>query len=192
MEAHAKGFRVHLETPRLDDAGEIAKNANDPEIRKNIRARIPDPYEIEDAMMFIEFSTDEYARGTGYHFCVHLSEEDKVVGAIAISSIDRESSQAELGFWIGKDYRGKGYAKEAIKLAASLAFSKFLLNRIYVYVLVSNEVSIHLLGSLGFVKEGLLRENTQRDGKFYDTLIFSLLKRDYKSLEKEARITINE
>jgi RimJ/RimL family protein N-acetyltransferase len=123
---------------------------------------------------------------------VHLSEEDKVVGAIAISSIDRESSQAELGFWIGKDYRGKGYAKEAIKLAASLAFSKFLLNRIYVYVLVSNEVSIHLLGSLGFVKEGLLRENTQRDGKFYDTLIFSLLKRDYKSLEKEARITINE
>jgi len=192
MEIHAKGFRVHIETPKLEDADEIAKNANDPDIRKNIRARMPDPYKTEDAILYVEFATGEYARGFGYHFCVHLETGNRVVGAVALSDINRESSQAELGFWIGKDYRGKGYAKEAIKLAIGLAFGKFLLNRVYVYVLVSNEVSIHLLSSLGFIKEGLLRENTQRDGKFYDTLIFSLLKRDYKSLEKETRITIRE
>jgi RimJ/RimL family protein N-acetyltransferase len=83
---------------------------------------------------------------------------------------------AEFAIYIGdKDFRGKGYSKEATIQTLKFGFYKLGLNRIFLKVLEENEPAIHLYKSIGFVNEGLLRSSVYKNGKFKNECIFSLL-----------------
>ena len=69
---------------------------------------------------------------------------------------------------------------EALKAVIASGFEKVGLNRIDALVYVENKPSIRLLQRLGFTREGLLRDYFYLDGKFYDHIIFSILRREWE------------
>jgi len=89
---------------------------------------------------------------------------------------------AEIGFWMGKDFRNRGYMQNAIKIILIFGFEELKLERIYARVFSINEGSINLLKKMGFKYEGILRKSFLKDGVFMDDLIYSILREEHIKL----------
>jgi diamine N-acetyltransferase len=72
-------------------------------------------------------------------------------------------------------HQGRGYATEAVRQVADLAFQQMGLHRLYLHVFADNEAAIALYGLAGFCQEGLLREHVWKDGHFRDVLVMGRL-----------------
>jgi [ribosomal protein S5]-alanine N-acetyltransferase len=89
--------------------------------------------------------------------------------------------RAEIGYILTNDAeRGNGYMKEALSEIVKYGFEKMNLHRIEAFIGPTNIPSLKLVDSLGFVKEGHLREHYFKDGKVEDSVLFSLLKTEFK------------
>lgn len=188
MEIRSKGFRVYLRSPELGDAAVIAAQANDPEIANNLANTFPYPYTKADALMFIDFAKRSLADKTGVHLAICDVESGELMGMCG-ASVDQRNKKIEIGYWLGKKHWGRGYAKEGVKLMLAYVFQNLKFNRATAKTFPGNEKSAHILESLGFKKEGLLRENELRSGKFIDEVFLGLLKKEYK---EKAKIEVKE
>lgn len=173
----SKGMRVYLKSIDEQEAESIVENINDEEIYNSI-ASIPKPYTINHAREFIEFAGQRSKAKLDYHMGIFLPQTG-FIGMCALANIDSKSRNAELGYWIGKNHRGNRYSKEAMRIIMKFGFEVLGLNKIYAEVLPENKISIHLLESVGFQKEGIRREHTFHNERFMDKVIFGILKRDY-------------
>jgi RimJ/RimL family protein N-acetyltransferase len=187
MKISSSGFSVYLGSISKDDAEAIESNGNDYEIASSMPS-IPHPYKREDILAFIDFANYKYLNRDEYHLAVRL-DNGTLIGMCALANIDTLNRKAELGYWLGRKYWGKGYAKQAIRLIMHLGFEELELNKIYAKVLTNNERSIGLLNSLKFQKEGLNREDVLHMGRFVDDFTFSMLKKDYTCSEN---VTLTE
>lgn len=90
--------------------------------------------------------------------------------------------RAEIGYTLTNDAdRGNGYMKEALTEIVKYGFEKMNLHRIEAFIGPTNTSSLKLVQSLGFVKEGHLREHYFKDGNIEDSIVFSLLKTEFKT-----------
>ena len=80
-------------------------------------------------------------------------------------------------------YRGKGFGSDALRQLCRYGFEYLNLNRIWCEV-YSNNASLDMYRHIGFKDEGILRENYYSEGKYWDSHILSMLKRDYDSWEQ--------
>jgi len=184
MEISSTSFRAHLRTLKREDAPVLASIANNYAIAKNLDADFPHPYTERDAINFIDFSIEKFVRKQEMHFGI-INEVHELIGVIGLNLIDNKDKKCDIGIWIGSAYQGKGYSIEAYKLLLGFSFYKLNLNRIYTLVFPSNYVSLKALEKLGFISEGILRENTRnREGGFSDQIILGLLRKDYKDVTK--------
>jgi [ribosomal protein S5]-alanine N-acetyltransferase len=181
MKISSENFRVYLKTLGIEDAQAITEKVNDREITLNTLT-IPFPYERQHALAFIEFATQKYSLREEYHLGIHL-QNGELIGVCGLTNIDSVNMKAELGYWIGRDYWGKGYANEAMQLIMYFGFKNLKLNKIYAHVFGSNERSIKLLERLGFSQEGLLKEDVFHAGvgRFMDAFSYSILKKEFPS-----------
>lgn len=110
-------------------------------------------------------------------YYVFLKEnQEQIIGTVALHNIATTAySSCEIGYKFDADYQHKGYAREAVAMAASIAFAALGLHRVYARVMPENTASIKLLKSLLFEEEGLERECIKIQGKWEDHLRFSLL-----------------
>lgn len=109
-------------------------------------------------------------------------EADRVpVGTIGLLSIDRKNSKAEYYIAMGvTSYKGKGIAKEASLLILQYGFETLLLNRIYLYTEVENVAAQKLFEKVGFVREGLIRQDILSHGKYADRYAYGYLREDWR------------
>lgn len=101
------------------------------------------------------------------------------VGMIALYSIDTRHRNAEFAIMIHPEQQGKGYAKQATKLALSYGFRKLNLHKIYLIVAASNDRAIHAYEKVGFKHEGVYKEEFFINGKYEDAYYMSMFQRDY-------------
>ncbi|MCW6159539.1 MAG: GNAT family N-acetyltransferase [Candidatus Micrarchaeales archaeon] len=188
MEIHNSEFRLYLKSPEQQDADAIAELANNYNVSKELHNTFPHPYTRADAISFIDFAAASLADGTGLHLAIRIKGEGEVIGMVGLRIFSRNRS-AEIGYWLGEKYWSRGYGKEAIRLMLAYGFEKLKLNRIYAGVFSHNERSMHILEKLGFCREGVLREEELKDGKFVNTVYLSILKREYK---EKLRIEVKE
>ena len=103
-----------------------------------------------------------------------------LVGDCGLRKIDWKSRKAEFFITIGeKEFWDKGFATETLKLVSRLAFDKMNLNRLWLTVLVDNPRAVRCYEKCGFVREGLLRQESYVDGKYRDVLMMALLREDH-------------
>ena len=88
--------------------------------------------------------------------------------------------KSEITIIIKKDFQGKGYGKESLRAAMDFAFNKMNLHRLEAEVYEFNHVSIKLMESLGFKKEGVLREAQFSNGKYWDIIRYGILRNEFK------------
>ncbi|MEP5566662.1 MAG: GNAT family N-acetyltransferase [Halioglobus sp.] len=131
----------------------------------------------EDADAWMDRVETRVSDGKAMQFVIRERALDKAIGGCILFGYDEENQRAELGYAIGQDYWGKGYAREAIQCLLGYAFEDLGLRRIEAKVDGRNEASSGLLSRLGFSHEGCLRqwgidtdENTLIDLQLYRLL----------------------
>jgi RimJ/RimL family protein N-acetyltransferase len=92
--------------------------------------------------------------GKGLALAIERREDQQLLGTVGFKGIDRTSAQAELGFWIGVEYWGRGYATEAALALLSYGFGTLGLNRVYDHHMVRNPASGRELAKIGMRVEG--------------------------------------
>jgi ribosomal-protein-alanine N-acetyltransferase len=186
MEAKKRPFmeRNPLITPRLvlrafseDDVPAIVRLADDPVVSRNT-LRIPHPYTEEDARRWLSIQHEESEAGTGAVFALTAPEGGALMGACGLELFP-EHRRAELGYWLGRDFRGKGYATEAATAVVGWAFSELGLNRVSAARFGDNDASGRVLEKLGMRQEGLLRRHVFRGGEFRDMVMYGLLREEW-------------
>lgn len=181
MEVHEKSFEVYLKVLAMDDVSAIVENANDPEIARSVSApgTFPNPYEKSDAVEFVKAATDARKHMREVHFGIHHVKYG-LIGACALMKIDIKNKSAELGYWLGKVYWGRGYTKQALRLLEYLAFNALELNRLYANTYTFNTRSSELLAALSFNIEGLHKQVELHGDTYVDEYTFALLKNEYQ------------
>lgn len=160
---------------RKQDAEKLSEYANNKKVWDNLRDYIPHPYTLKDAQEFIEFiSTGE--KITTFAVC-YEGEFVGVIGYNLQTDIYRES--AEVGYWIGEPFWGKGITSKAIVLVIEHAFEKSDLKRLFTSVFDFNEASIRVLEKAGFHREGRAIKSIIKNGVYLDEIKLGLLNPKY-------------
>lgn len=159
---------------KIEDAKELAELLNNPKILDNLRDGLPYPYTRKDAEEYISsmISADEETT-----FAFAITADGRVVGSIGIFRCDNiHFRTAEMGYYIGEPYWGKGMGTGAVKQACDYVFSNTDIIRIFAEPFSYNTASCRVLEKAGFVFEGLLRSNAVKNGRIIDMKMYSLLK----------------
>jgi len=183
-----EGERIVLRKLRLSDALDIYKNLQDKEMVK-WTLNIPWPYKKQDAVKWIKRTHYKIKNKKEYAFGIVLKTENRIIGAISLMHIDWKNKNAEIGYWLGKKYWGKGYMTEAVRLILKFAFEKLKLHRIYANLFEENVASRRVLEKAGFKLEGIMREHRYRYNKWHNELKFGILKKEYEKLSKRRAAT---
>lgn len=173
-----------LRTPRLtlgaftaDDAPELQRLAGAREIADTTLA-IPHPYELDHAMAWIGQQRREASRGRAINFAIRLRTGGALIGSVGLRDIDPEHLQAELGFWIGREWWGNGYAREAAAAVIDFGFDSIGLNRICAHHMERNPSAGKVLQGAGMLREGLLRQRVRKWGAYEDVVVYAILRED--------------
>lgn len=138
-------------------------------------ATIPHPYGPDDARMFLALDAAEGASGGAVRFAVRLDGEG-LVGVVGLHQIDRDRSRAELGYWIGVPWWGRGYATEAAARVVRYGFDELGLHKIHAHHLARNLASGRVLERIGMQREGFLREEVLKWGRYEDVILYGLIR----------------
>ena len=175
----------NLETERLllrrineNDADEVLALRGNPEIMKYIPR--PLAKTKEDALEHIAMIEDKIINNIGINWGITLKGNDKIIGIIGHYRIQPENHRAEIGYMSLPEYNGKGYITEAIKAVVAYGFDHMNLHSIEAVIDPGNIASEKVLLKNGFVKEAHILENELWEGKFWDTVIYSLLRRNFR------------
>jgi ribosomal-protein-alanine N-acetyltransferase len=175
----------NLETNRLyfrqvnhDVAPEVLALRGNAETMKYIPR--PLATNLEDAFAHIDLINDKIEKNIGINWGIVLKGTTKIIGIIGHYRIQPENHRAEIGYMFLPEHHGKGYATEAIKAIVDYGFNEMNLHSIEAIIDPENTASEKTLLKNGFVKEAHILENELFDGKFWDTVIYSLLKRNYE------------
>lgn len=174
-----KGKKVLLRPIRKSDISLFLKWFNDPEVTQYLGVYLPFT-EIEEERWIEELATAKPKRDIV--FIVEIIENNitKPIGNCGLYKINQKDQNAEIALIIGeKDYWGKGYGTEALQLLIDYGFNQLNLHRIFGFVIEFNERNIKLCKKLRFKEEGRLREARFKNGRFWDVIIFGLLREEW-------------
>ena len=169
--------RLLLRPFTLDDVPSLQRLAGAREIA-DTTISIPHPYESDYAHKWIAGHESAFAQGTAVHFAIETKDVRQLIGAIELRDIDTEHLQAELSYWIGVEWWGKGFANEAARCLLRYGFEQLHLNRICAYHMVRNAASGRVLRKIGMRQEGLMRQRVRKWGIFEDVALLAILCED--------------
>ncbi|HMB69062.1 MAG TPA: GNAT family N-acetyltransferase [bacterium] len=176
--------RLLLRELRLTDAPTVQRLAGDERIART--TFVPHPYEDGLAEEWIRSQARDYRDGKLVNFgVVHLGEGG-LIGSIGLVLQPRHR-RAELGYWIGVPYWGRGYCTEAARAVVRWGFRELDLHRVTAPHFGSNPASGRVLEKIGMRKEGRLREHYLRDGRFEDSVVWGILRSDPEAGEGTGR-----
>ncbi|MFP5265022.1 MAG: GNAT family N-acetyltransferase [Blastocatellia bacterium] len=157
---------------RRGDEESVVRHANNHKIWRNLRDMFPHPYTRADADRWIE-KESSLASSTNYAIDVG-GEAVGAIGLILYDDVFRRS--AEIGYWLGEEYWGKGIVTEAVRALTDYAFSNFDLRRVYAGVFEWNAGSMRVLEKAGYQFEARLRKHVTKDGETIDQFIYAIVR----------------
>ena len=134
-----------------------------------------------DARAFVRMLVDEQKHRPRRRFqlAVTLPEGGTLIGNCGIRRKLRNESEADIGYELVPDYWGSGYATEAAQAMVEFGFKKLRLHRISSWCIADNTASTRVLKKVGLRLEGRLRENEHFKGRWWDTLLYGLLRSEW-------------
>ncbi|KYG29538.1 GNAT family acetyltransferase [Alkalihalobacillus trypoxylicola] len=132
----------------------------------------------EQAVQMIELLKQLSKEKKAIRYSIFLSKTNQIIGSCGFNSLDFEHLKAEIGYDLGKDFWGKGYAAEALESLLNYAFHSLNIQRIEAKIEPGNTPSIKLVERLNFQFEGTLRQAEKSKGTFIDLNMYSKLKTD--------------
>lgn len=157
---------------RLDDAASLAKHGNNRRIWENLRDRFPHPF--TDAYA-VDYITRVVADPDATSFAIDVGGE--AVGGISLhAGTDIERIGAEIGYWLGEEFWGRGIMTAAIGLVTDYAFAKRGLVRVFAVPFTTNIGSIRALEKVGYQREAIMRRSAIKDGTVRDQYLYAIVR----------------
>ncbi|MED3735579.1 GNAT family N-acetyltransferase [Virgibacillus pantothenticus] len=173
--------RIQLRKMTIEDAEQYHSWRNDVDVMISTNPSL-DFYSLLETKAFVEGVILHSSSSKSY--IIQDKNTDKAIGITSLINMDHKNRSAECIIDIGeKDYWGKGYAKEALKLLLNYAFLEMNLHRVSLRVFSFNERAIHLYTKLGFKQEGASRQALFRSGNWHDIIHMGILQQEYMTIE---------
>lgn len=173
------GASVYLRPLEVADAPALVPWLNDPEVTRHLRRYQPLTLAAEEHFLR-RMSESE----TDLVLGIALRADDRLVGGTGLHKVDARNRHAEFGIFLGdKSVWGKGHGTEATRLVVRHAFETLNLNRVWLHVYEYNEAGLRVYQKVGFRTEGRLRQDTFRDGRYWDTLVMAVLREEWKAVD---------
>jgi RimJ/RimL family protein N-acetyltransferase len=154
---------------RSGDEESLPLHANNRKIWLNLRDQFPHPYTSADARRWVKHITRVKPETS---FAIDVGGE--AVGGIAlVLGNDVERCGAEIGYWLGEQFWGRGIATAAVIALTDYAFKNFKLTRVFAVPFARNDASIRVLKKAGYVREGCLRRSAIKDGVVLDQFMYA-------------------
>lgn len=172
-----KGKKVILKPLHISQAENYFRWLKDEKVNKFLSADFND-LNLKKETAYIKKSNKEK---NSFRWAIY-AKSGAHIGTTALHDIEvKQNLKAIWGIFIGeKNYWGKGLGTDVLKTVLKFSFDKLKLNRVELGVFPFNKRAIKCYKKCGFKKEGLHRQTINKNGKFVDIIIMSILKSDYK------------
>lgn len=158
------------------DEDSLVRHANNIKIWRNVRDAFPHPYTMKDAKGWIEQTGKE---SPVTNFAIEV--DGQAVGAVGLMlQTDIFRRTAEIGYWLGEEFWGRGIVTEAVRATVEYGFANFDIARIFAGVLEWNKGSMRVLEKAGFQFEVRMRKAVTKDGHTMDDFIYAIVRDDEK------------
>ncbi len=169
--------RLELRWPssRLND--QVVRLVNDPAVH-HWTLHIPSPYVRADSEEFVRRARVNRRSGRSLSFQIVGRSDGMLVGGVGLHGLGNPNRTAEVGYWLGRNFRGHGFATEAVQGVTRAAFDHLAIDRVDAHVFPGNARSERVLLRCGFRREGQLRESVLKDGTRKDEIVYARLRSD--------------
>lgn len=173
-----------LESKRLilrqltpEDAPDFFACQSDPEVfRYSGRSEEPS---LEAATHTLNILFKRHQERTMLSWAIVLKENQHLIGRFQIEEWSDENHRAAVGYLLGKQYWGKGYATEALSAMIAYLYEQTTVNRIDTFTWSENIASARVMEKAGMRFEGLARQKRFAKGAFRDLKIYAILREDF-------------
>lgn len=160
-----------VRTYRLDDAASLATHGNNRRIWENLRDRFPHPFTEANGVAYITHVLENPETPS---FAIDV--DGQAVGGISLHlGTDIERIGAEIGYWLGEEFWGRGIMTSAIRLVTDYAFQERKLIRVFAIPFTTNVASCRALEKVGYQREGVMRRSALKDGKVRDQYLYAMV-----------------
>ena len=170
-----------LRTPRLtlrpftlDDAPAVQRLCGAYEVALNT-LMIPHPYPDGAAEEWISRHGEDYEQNRIHHFAI---DDGELAGAMGL--VMKGDGIAEIGYWIGVPFWGRGYASEAAREVLRYGFEDCNLHRIFAGYFTRNPASGRVMEKAGMKYEGTLRHHALKWGEYVDVAFYGILRDEFQ------------
>ena len=162
---------------KTSDAPSIVRHANNRKVWLNLRDRFPHPYTERDAKAFLR-----RVQQAEPETLFAIAFDNEAIGSIGFMlQADVERVSAEIGYWIGEAFWGRGIATEALMAVTRYAFEHHELTRLFALPFAANAASCRVLEKAGYVLEGRLRRSAIKDGVVIDQCQYAFVRQTLAS-----------
>jgi ribosomal-protein-alanine N-acetyltransferase len=169
-----KTARLVLRPFEITDAPRVQQLAGAREVAYNT-LRIPHPYPDGEAEAWIR--RQEHGPEEGSHqFAI---DDGLLVGGIGLS-VTKPFDRAEIGYWLGVPYWGRGYVTEAVGAILQFGFEELGLNRLYAGYFSRNAASGRVMEKNGMKLEGTLRQHVKKWDEYVDIVYYGILRSEWE------------
>ncbi len=120
---------------------------------------------------------ERFASGEHVEFAIRARDADGLIGGIGLS-ITARHKRGHLGYWLGADHWGRGYATEAARAVLRYGFQELSLHRIEAAHYPRNAASGRVLTKIGMRLEGVMRGDLLKGDVFEDSVMYAILATD--------------
>jgi RimJ/RimL family protein N-acetyltransferase len=166
--------RLVLRPFELSDGPEVRRLAGDPGIAE-MTLNVPHPYEDGMAEAWIRRHQEWFEEGVDTEFAITRRDSGELIGAVGLRGGGGPHRRAELGFWVGTPFWGRGCATEAAAAVTGYGFSGVGLNRVFAHHLRRDPASGRVLRKIGMRHEGTLFGHVCKQGRFEDIELYGVL-----------------
>lgn len=153
------------------DVAALMKYADNAAIARQLLDHFPHPYTEEAAHEWLQA-----ARKQDPEVSFAIATPDELIGGIGLLlKEDVFRRTAEVGYWLGEPFWGRGIATLALQVFARWAFRELELARLQAHVYEINPASRRVLEKAGFTLEGRLRNAATKNGQLMDLYLYALL-----------------
>lgn len=143
-------------------------------------------YGRTDAIRFVRETGRAWREGKAYDYAIRpIDDPTRHVGNVSIWHVSRAFRAGEIGYWVRTSDSGLGYGTEAAAALVRVGFETLGLHRIMLRIAVGNDASERVATKLGFVKEGVLRDELQVHGTWMDHTVWGMLEHEYRRRGEE-------
>ncbi len=155
---------IQLRPLKLADADAMAQFANNNKVQINLRDNLPLPYTTENAHSFISNTQNQQP---ALHFAIEYNGQFAGVVGLLLHT-DSVLKSAEVGYWIGEPFWGKGIATRVLHSMTQLGFRRLKLNRLFAGVFEWNKAGMRVLEKCGYQLEGISYKHIRKNGQLVD------------------------